>query len=414
MALNFNTDNTLAYDLQTVNGSSTTRGAQAFAFDERANNLYVLENGAINRYKSNVGTNVSTFDRSLPVGTAIGHQGLAIEYLVEGIRLWATSSVVGRAAVRFSFIANATIDKGDVYTLFPSGTFANSTSCTPTVSNDRKYLIAHGTRYGTQIGVVRVFDLEKLTNKGPGDYSNDYLYEWETSGLTNAQNPLQGMCSDGKYVYMIAGGTGFDETVNKRLHVYTIRGAQVEVENNFTVGRDDALATPDATRYEPEGLSMMMDANKQLKLYSGILSGNPGARRFRIYKLNAFTNANGTNMSFSIKQTFIGFMQAYFEKVRSNIQPLLYEMDVSLAPNVAKTYDIKTLMTDHALYDLRSAKVTVQVLNTETGTALTNTYINSEAVAGVGITATGIVTILNTDVNANKYLIRIDKPTVKK
>lgn len=119
-------------------------------------------------------------------------------------------------------------------------------------------------------------------------------------------------------------------------------------------------------------------------------------------------------MSFNVKQTLIGFMESYFEKVRSNIRPLKYDIDIQLAPGATKTYDIKTLLSDHALYELRSAKVTVQVLNTEAGSPLVNTYVNSEAVAGVGITAAGIVTIVNTDVNTNKYNIRIDKPSVKK
>lgn len=289
MSLNFNTRNSLAYELMTINGSSTSRGAQAFAFDERVNLLYVLEGGAINRYRITDGKNISAFDQSAINGTAIGHQGLAIEYLSpSGIKLWSTSSVVGRAAVRMDYINNGPINTGDVYTLFPSGTFANSTSCTPTISHDQKYLIAHGGKLPGPISTVRVFDLAMLIAEGPGDYSNRYLYEWSTDNLIDSSNPVQGTASDGSYVYIVAGGTGFTETVNKRLHVYTIDGTVVETNNNITVGRDDALATPDGTRYEPEGLSMMADSDGRLWLYLGILSGNPGARRFRIYRLKAY------------------------------------------------------------------------------------------------------------------------------
>lgn len=119
-------------------------------------------------------------------------------------------------------------------------------------------------------------------------------------------------------------------------------------------------------------------------------------------------------MSTTAKATMIEKMVGYFTKVASNIRPLVFDIDIQLAPNAKKIYDLKTLISDNTLYELRSAKVTVQVLNTEAGSALINTYVNAEAVAAVGITAAGIVTVLNTDVNTNKYIIRIDKPAVRK
>lgn len=119
-------------------------------------------------------------------------------------------------------------------------------------------------------------------------------------------------------------------------------------------------------------------------------------------------------MSTTVKTAMLQKLTAYFAKVKSNIQPLVYELDVPIASFVTKQYDLKTLMTDHADYELRSARVSVMVLNTEPASPLLNSYVNSEAVISVGIDANGIVKIANTDVSDGVFIIRIDKPSVKK
>lgn len=119
-------------------------------------------------------------------------------------------------------------------------------------------------------------------------------------------------------------------------------------------------------------------------------------------------------MSLSFKNTMLQKMLAYFDKVRSNIQPLVYDVDIVIASGGTKTYDLKTIMTDHASYELRSARVQVMHLSTETGYPLADNYVNSEAVVSVGITETGIVTVYNSDIAQVKVIIRIDHPAVKK
>lgn len=277
---------TLRHELLAINGSTVSRGAQAFTFDERNRQMYVLEAGAITLYPMDSGVGVNPISASLIDGTAIGHQGLSIEPFTTPIKLWTTSYSLGRAACRFSYTPNVAINVGDVYELFPTGTFANSTSCTPTVSQDGRFLIAHGTRFGTQIGVVRVFDLAAMVQRGAGNHTDKFLYEWETQSLADASNPMQGLACDGTYVYMNAGGTGFTADVNKRLHVYTIKGELVYKDNNLQVGRAAALLDPNGTRFEPEGLAMLMATGGKPALTMGILSGDPGKRRFRIYQFN--------------------------------------------------------------------------------------------------------------------------------
>lgn len=118
-------------------------------------------------------------------------------------------------------------------------------------------------------------------------------------------------------------------------------------------------------------------------------------------------------MSTIFKITMLEKITAYFNKVKSNIQPLVYDIDVELTPNSIKTYDLKSIMADHALYDLRSTRVQILVFDAEVDSPLVNTYVNSEAIASVGINSLGIVTVINSDVKTNQFIIRIDKPTVK-
>ncbi|MCO1622513.1 tail fiber domain-containing protein [Pseudomonas putida] len=274
----------LRYDIQAVNGSLTSRGAQAFALDERNRHLFLLEGDRINRYPMDGDDLVSPIDASSAGGTALGHQGLAVEYIPGDIRLWSTSSVGGRYAARFQYVPDLPITVSDVYELFDgNNVFANSTSCSPAISTCGRFLLAHGTRYGTYITVVRVFDLERMIAQGPGDHTNNWLYEWETQGLVDANNPLQGLACDGSNVYCMAGGTGFGATVNKRMHVFTITGQLISKDSNVTIGRANALLDATGTRWEPEGLAVAHTSGGGLTLMVGILSGDPSNRRFRIY-----------------------------------------------------------------------------------------------------------------------------------
>jgi hypothetical protein len=271
------------YNVMSINGDTVSRGAQAFAFEDRTRSMYLMEGGFITRYDMDGPVNAFPLDASGTGETVLGHQGLAVEYLTSGIKLWTTSIVGGRFACRFDYAADVPITQAEVYELFTTGIFANSTSCTPTVSYCGRYLIAHGSRFGTYTGVIRVFEIAKLIAGGPGDYTDKWLYEFETLGLHDSLNPVQGLACDGMSIFVIAGGTGFSSDVYKRLGVYTLDGQLLQKETNFRVGRTLAQADGDGTRYEPEGLAILGGAGGQLTLMSGILSGQPGLRRFRIF-----------------------------------------------------------------------------------------------------------------------------------
>lgn len=281
----YSTNTLLRYDIQEINGSTVIRGAQAFAFDERGRYLYLTEGGAITRYAMDGDDLAYPIDTSGLGGTALGHQGLAVEYLQDSIRLWTTSSVGGRYAARVQYSPNIPITTAEVYELFDgNNVFANSTSCTPTISTCGRYLVAHGTVFGDVSNTkIRVFELSTILSHGPGDCTNLYLYEWSTQNIVDALNPMQGIACDGSNVYLNAGGTGFTPDVNKRLYVFTLQGQVISKDDNVTIGRSRALLDGDGTRWEPEGLSIISCSGGTSSLMVGILSGQPSQRRFRIY-----------------------------------------------------------------------------------------------------------------------------------
>ena len=271
------------YDVQEINGNTTNRGAQSFAFDDRTRSMFITEGGFISRYDMDGPVAIFQAEPSVDGSAVLGHQGLAVEYLKSGIKLWTTSIQGGRFAARFSYVAGTPITSAEVYELFTNVSFANSASCSPTVSFCGRYLVAHGIRFGTTRGVIRVFDIARLVNGGPGDYSSKWLYEFETQGLHDANNPVQGIACDGSTIFAVAGGTGFKAAVNKRLFTFTIDGQLIAKEENFRVGRTAAQSDGDGTRYEPEGLAILSGAGGQATLMAAFLSGQPGQRRFRIY-----------------------------------------------------------------------------------------------------------------------------------
>lgn len=274
----------LRYDIQEINGSSTSRGAQAFAFDERNRHMYLSEGGQLTRYPMDGDAQVSPIDSTGAGSTAVGHQGLAVEYIDESIRLWTTASVGGRYAARMQYTPNKPITTAEIYELFTAGMFENNTSCTPAISTCKQYLIAHGMPRGKVSHTkVRVFEISTLLAHGPGDCTGLYLHEWNVTGLADSGNPLQGLACDGNNVFLIAGGTGFTATVNKRLFVYSLDGTPISRDTDITIGQAVAAGDASGTRYEPEGLSIISAASGGQVLMVGILSGDSGSRRFRIY-----------------------------------------------------------------------------------------------------------------------------------
>ena len=268
-------------------------GIQAFAIDERSRNIYTLQlSGAgsgnkstVNRFPLDGETRRSSAGYSTPVSYDVGHQGLGIEYLVGGdFRLWSTAYKDFRQAVRYAYRDGMPLENVELYRLFGSE-FRRRSSSTPAISHDQQYLIAVGLRKHASDVTIRVWRLADLIKGGAGDYSQSWLYEWDTHGLTDSVHPTQGVASDGKLVWLVAGNN--DIGLLKRLQAYTLQGALVSTSNRFQIGRTQALLDGSGSVYEPEGLALFVDEGR-LKLFVGILSGDLGARRARIYEMPGY------------------------------------------------------------------------------------------------------------------------------
>lgn len=116
-------------------------------------------------------------------------------------------------------------------------------------------------------------------------------------------------------------------------------------------------------------------------------------------------------MSSNAIATMVANMVNYFTKVRQRTVPLIFDAPINIAGNATKQYDLKSLITDHAKYNLLSAKVTVLLLNSEVGSPTRGYYINSEAAITVGANAAGIIVLQNTSPNSANVIVRIDYPT---
>lgn len=278
----YNYNSALRYDIKSILGNTESRGAQAFCFDERIRALYLMENGMMCRYDMDGPVDAYEIDNSASPSPYIGHQGLSVEYLRSGVKFWSTSAIGGRYAYRFDYVAGQPLGPGDNYKLFTDGLFANSSSCTPSVSTCGLYLIAHGTRWGTMTTVIRVFEMRVLVEGGSGDYSDKWLYEWETQGLVREGNPLQATACDGANVFLYAGGTGFGSNTYKRLYTFSLKGELIMKEDNLRIGRGNALTDGSGVKYEAEGLAILQGPTGST-LCVGVMSGDVRARRYRIY-----------------------------------------------------------------------------------------------------------------------------------
>lgn len=110
---------------------------------------------------------------------------------------------------------------------------------------------------------------------------------------------------------------------------------------------------------------------------------------------------------------FIDIVQKFIDKVSSSIKGVHYVSNTPIAAGQTLEFNITTLFTDHAEYDLLSTRVTVLVLDTEVGSVTQNMYINSEAVILTGINSAGLVKVHNSSNSSVMVNIRINKPTAK-
>ena len=193
--------------------------------------------------------------------TTLGHGAdLGLEYQTDGsVRLW-TGNAAGNGATRFAYNAGAAISDVQNYVLF-----SGYTTTQVGVSYGGRYVVAQAGASGVR--KVRVFDLARLIAGGPGDYSADFLFEFE---LDSAQSspPFQGITADDLFVYTLSGTSSISN--DKLIYVYTLAGALVAAYPAVQVGKASAAASGPGTYWEPEGLAWMTTASGAKALTVGM------------------------------------------------------------------------------------------------------------------------------------------------
>lgn len=87
-------------------------------------------------------------------------------------------------------------------------------------------------------------------------------------------------------------------------------------------------------------------------------------------------------------------------------------IQTNIAANAAYNFDLKTVIADHAGFDLRSAKVTALLLDDTVGSPTNGYYINSESTLVVGVNAAGLVRVHNHRDSVSTVYITVQHPTV--
>lgn len=210
---------------------------------------------------------------------ALGHgAGVGVEHLASGgLRLWA-SNQVGNGATRFSYNAGAAIGNVQNYVLWPSGWGESM----PGISYCQRYLVVRARNTAGTAERCRVFDLSKLITGGAGNYSGDFVYEWDVATAQLSAGSFQGIAALGEQIYMQCGTGSIAQ--DKTLWVYTLRGEYID---SFVteVGKTEAAGDGDGNGYEPEGLAWFETGAGLPNLAMAMVSGNPGARTRRIWIL---------------------------------------------------------------------------------------------------------------------------------
>ena len=223
---------------------------------------------------------------------SIGHQSLALEHSATGLRFWSSANdsitEAENKIVRFQIsdddadAENLLISDVEVYTVWPGA--GGEGSASPSISPDGGILVVERKVSDTE-NKVRVFNLRDLVEGGPGDYSEQHLIEFTIrTESVGVGYPLQGLTTDGQYVYVLTGdGT---PTATKRMAKYTLSGELVGYTAAFGVGLDEALGDGTGSHYEPEGIYITRQGGRDM-LAVCIASGDPGARTNRVFYLNA-------------------------------------------------------------------------------------------------------------------------------
>ncbi len=279
---------------------------QGFASDPYTGELYTIhstntpldDTNVINKFDGN-GAVVQTSTHHLDTpSTTLGKQQLAVSWDKNGNR-WFWTGANARVSNQARYIRKFKITDGSgtdlniasevQYQVFNS-TEINGTStgsATTCVSLDSRYLI---TEYsGSNTNRIKVFPLQTIDNyqgSAPFDVSDTAIYNW-TFTLNTTSQPLQGMASDGTYLYIFTGNVDPSDSATSnqlRVYVYTLTGTLVKEYTDFVVGETEADGDGAGTKYEFQGAGWTWQSGVPY-LSVIIASGDQNYRQNRIWAL---------------------------------------------------------------------------------------------------------------------------------
>ncbi|OOH84936.1 hypothetical protein BMT54_12060, partial [Pasteurellaceae bacterium 15-036681] len=208
------------------------------------------------------GTTYLKSDIESAVSNKIGHQGLGLEYTLNGIKLWATAgSHYYPNNVHYALRFSPPNDGGDIaeieeFKVWDSekDKVRNYLSSSVAISPHGDLMCVFGIWDEQKQGRIRIFDMN-VFSAGAGDYTDKWLYTWDLPDeYDGGTKPCQAVTTDGKFVYVLLGGDD--------VQVFTLDGHRV-FKTNHAIGKKKCaeLVTKGYTNsYEPESWVWMPTA----------------------------------------------------------------------------------------------------------------------------------------------------------
>jgi len=237
----------------------------------------------VHRLKRRADGTSQLVDKQLPTNL-LGHQSLAIEHTSGRAAFWIAAPGTGWSAVRFEYVADGAPANVHDYVLFDKSFLPASLNVT--VSHDQNWLIAISRRkeYGRSQNKLRIFDLSKLLEGGPGDHSNDHVAEWNVH--SEPSMPIQGLACSEATIFIVYGRSS--AKLAKPMAAYNLAGILQSFRPDVRTGRAAFLALGEGTNYEPEGLTVAtLSGNSAPSLLLGINGGGRSKRTNHIYNLGS-------------------------------------------------------------------------------------------------------------------------------
>jgi hypothetical protein len=242
---------------------------------------FLFENVLINRLSLQSGNPQYCEEYKEGNNIGLGHgQDLSIEYSANGERLLWIGSESDRGVTRVDTDSMSIEVLSD---LLPAG-WSHST---PTIGLKNEWIAVRGSKDGDESNNdwIRIYEKSEVesgfsTGQAPSPiYSFNLVPQQRVGDMW-----FQGLALDEEVgvVYAFTGNSSLSQ-VDKLLYVYDLSG---NVITHTTINMDWSTANSMGSKYEPEGLSLVQEANSHVRyLYFTMMFGSSGNNIKRLYSL---------------------------------------------------------------------------------------------------------------------------------